>query len=241
MITKMFGAGLCVVALASVASADFAYNIRAPEARNAFRDAADATLADFQAADAALDASTVVFLADPDVIGGGNGGGWNNMNDANNFTLDGFTLSNGSATGNGWNSGNAPTDTDPIMEGYAFGVGMETVTIGNLLANTSAGDTLVLTMYGAGDTASQISDFTATYGGTTTATVSSAFANAAGAAVQFSFVADGVTDDISFLIGGSGILNGFSFSVTEAAIPEPASAALALIGCVGLGFRRRRS
>ena len=113
----------------------------------------------------------------------------------------------------------------------AFAADNTNVAIDGLLANSAAGDTIVLSVWGIGDNVGQDANFTVTYGsntaseGNTQATRYNGPDQGQGSAegsipfVNFTFVADGVTDRISFDIGGSGVfvpINAFSLSVTPA-------------------------
>ena len=98
-----------------------------------------------------------------------------------------------------------------------------------MLANSEAGDTIVLSVWAIGDNVGQNANVTAIYGsntasgGNTQATRYNGPGQAQGSAVgsipfvNFTFEADGVTDRISFEIAGSGFvsINAFSLSVTE--------------------------
>ncbi len=170
-------------------------------------------------------------------------------------SLGGFTVSaSAGATGSIFDAGsNAHNDLNPITESYAFNQ-EATITIAGLMANSVAGDTIVLSIFAIGDNIGQQSTLTANYGGAS-ATQSTLF-NGAGEArtsavgsipfVNFTFVADGVTDAILFDINGAsgtggGVLNGFSLSVTPAVVPEPASLALIGLGSLALVGRRRKA
>lgn len=159
---------------------------------------------------------------------------------------DGFTISGDSMGGtNGFNAGDASfTDVNPILEGFSFDIGGETITISGLAALSNMGDTITLGVFGVGDNAGQGSSFTATYGTTTTAETFTFFGSNQGTptgfapVVNFSFPADGTTDEVSFLVGDGGRLNAFSISVTP--VPEPSTALLAGLGALALLKRRRR-
>lgn len=243
--TFSLSAATCVLAMGSVATADFAVNMAAPQGRGD-KDAAAATLADFQAyTDAALDNSAVVVDALAAGPNGGNNGAWLNIN---GMVVDGYTIttsttgtSDPAGSGNGWNSGNPWTDLDPILEGYAFGTAGNTITISGLAASTSAGDTIVLSAWGIGDTPVQESEFTGTYGAASSTGTADFGTSALDATpgLFFTFTADGVTDSIDLDIAGSGILNGFALSVTP--VPEPSSVALIGLGTLAMLGRRRKA
>ena len=120
--------------------------------------------------------------------------------------------------------------------------------VDGLAANSSAGDTVILSIWGIGDNFGD-TDFTATYGGNTAAegNTQTTIYNLAGEPqlsavgsnpfVNFTFVADG-TDQIRFDIAGAGHLNAFSLAVVS--VPEPSSA-IVLTGVLSLlGLRRRK-
>ena len=218
-------------------SRDIAVNITVPEGRGD-RDAVTATAADFigQNPGSLLDANAIVYHSE---------GEGRNSNFGTNFgdgaTFGGFTVTttaidpineDDTGTNEGFNAGDAShNDTDSITEGYAFAAGNTNVFIDGLLANSAAGDTIVLSVWGIGDNVGQSANFTVTYGsntaseGNTQATRYNGPDQGQGSAegsipfVNFTFVADGVTDRISFDIGGSGVfvpINAFSLSVTPA-------------------------
>ena len=207
-------------------SRDIAVNITVPEGRGD-RDAVTATAADFigQNPDSLLDANAIVYISE---------GEGRNSNFGTNFStgvaLGSFTVTTNNGTIEGFNAGDASyTDTDPITEGYAFFADGTNVAIEGLLANSEAGDTIVLSVWAIGDNVGQDANVTAIYGnntasgGNTQATRYNGPGQAQGSAVgsipfvNFTFVADGVTDRISFEIAGSGFvsINAFSLSVTE--------------------------
>ena len=219
-------------------SRDIAVNITVPEGRGD-RDAVTATAADFigQNPGSLLDANAIVYHSE---------GEGRNSNFGTNFgdgaTFGGFTVTttaidpineDDTGTNEGFNAGDAShTDTDPIAEGYAWGADNTNVAIDGLLANSAAGDTIVLSVWGIGDNVGQDANFTVTYGSNTASegniqeTLYNGPGQGQGSAVgsipfvNFTFVADGVTDRISFDIGGSGIfvpINAFSLSVTPSA------------------------
>jgi len=215
---------------------DIAVNIDVPDGRGD-GDAATPTVADFigQNPGSLLDADTVVRISE---------GSGTASNFGNNFgagvAIGGYIVTttdsnplNGTGTTSGFNAGDAShNDTNPITEGYAFSAGDTNVVIDGLLANSAAGDTIVLSIWGIGDNVGQQANFAVTYGSNTASEgntqetrynrVGQARSSAVGSIpfVNFTFVADGVTDQISFDISnGSGTsnatLNAFSLSVTE--------------------------
>ena len=219
-------------------SRDIAVNITVPEGRGD-RDAVTATAADFigQNPGSLLDANAIVYHSE---------GEGRNSNFGTNFgdgaTFGGFTVTttaidpineDDTGTNEGFNAGDAShNDTDPIAEGYAWGADNTNVAIDGLLANSAAGDTIVLSVWGIGDNVGQDANFTVTYGSNTASegniqeTLYNGPGQGQGSAVgsipfvNFTFVADGVTDRISFDIGGSGVfvpINAFSLSVTPSA------------------------
>ncbi len=229
--------GLGMFAFVSPPPQDIAVNITVPAGRGD-RDAATATAADFisQNPGSNLDANMALHTSE---------GFGRDSNFGDNFgmgvTVGGFTVTttdtgsdpvngNGTGTNEGFNSGNdSHNDTDPITEGYAFDVDDTNVAIDGLLANSAAGDTIVLSIWGIGDNVGQQANFTVTYGsnnaieGNSQATLYNGAGETRGSAdgsipfVNFTFVADGVTDQISFDIEGTRFvpLNAFSLSVTE--------------------------
>jgi len=228
--------GLGMFTFVSPPPQDIAVNITVPEGRGD-RDAATATAADFisQNPGSNLDANTVVHTSQ------GAGGNSNlGENFASGLAVGGFTVTTTASdpqgdpvTNEGFNSGDAShNDTDPVTEGYAFTADNTTVSIDGLLDNSEAGDTIVLSVWGIGDNIGQQGEFVATYGSHTAAegNTQETFYNGPGQTqgsavgsipfVNFTFVADGVTDQISFDInrttaGRFTPLNAFSLSVTE--------------------------
>ena len=104
---------------------------------------------------------------------------------------------------------------------------------------------IILSIWGIGDNNGD-TDFTASYAGASD--TQTTIYNGPGVArndstgsvpfVNFSFIADGSTDQIRFDIAGAGHVNAFSLTV----VPEPSSALLltGALGLFGIGFRRRR-
>jgi len=134
------------------------------------------------------------------------------------------------ASDSGFNAGAGTiNDLNPITEGYVFNAVNHFVSIDGLLANSNEGDTIILSTWGIGDNVSQNSDFTVTYGDVMA--TQSTFYNDGGARddatgsvpfVNFTFTADGVTDQIRFDIISSGHLNAFSLAIIPGGVtPDP--------------------
>ncbi len=234
---------VALLSMAAVGYADLAVNFMAPTGRGD-KNTTLATAADFIGVSAAsLDSGLTLFNADPDVIGGGNGGAWNHFNTPQ--TYGGLTISTTSGA-NGFNaSDDAHTDEDPILDGYAFGTAGQTVTISGLAAQASVGDTVVISAWGLGDNVGQDSDFDINFAGTTLS--GSTLYNSTGIrndptgsipAVHLSFVSDG-SDVATIDVVNSGHFNAFSVGIVEA-IPEPGSAAFLLVLGATAAFRRRK-
>ena len=215
---------------------DIAINIDVPDTRGD-GDAATPSAEDFfiQNPDSLLDEDTIVYISE------GAGGSSNfGSNFGSGVAIGGFTVtttdndpSNGTGTNSGFNAGDSShNDIDPITEGYAFAAANTNVFIDGLLANSETGDTIVLSIWGIGDNSGQQGSFTVTYGsntaseGNTQETLYNGAGQPRGSAlgsipfVNFTFVADGVTDQISFDINngtgtGNAVINAFSLSVTS--------------------------
>lgn len=248
IIMKTLFKGLCCLLLISgVASADLAINFSSTTGRGG-KETTAATVADFAAITGTqLDAATaVLFNADPDILGGGVGGGWNFFNTTQtNVAGSGLDVTT-TGNGNGFNAqSNSWTDGDVILDGYIFGVANQTITIDGLNALALSGETIIVSAFGIGDNFNQDSDFSVTYAGSTTATQATLFNGGSNRAVEdgsvpvvhFALAADGVTNSLTINVLGGGQVNAFSIAV----VPEPSSAILlASLSLVGVGFRRRR-
>jgi len=240
----------CLLLIGGVASADLAINFSSTTGRGG-KNPIDATAADFIAVTGTqLGTSTVLFNADPDVLGAagnGVGGGWNFFgSDPEGGTQTNLAGSGLDVTttggGNGFNAetGDA-TDGDVILDGYIFNVQNQTLTFDgvNALANAAGPDSrIVVSAWGLGNGGGQDSDFSVTYGGATTAAQSTLFT--ATPVVHFDLLADGSSDSLSINVLGSGHFNAVSIAFVPATIPEPSSVALLAGSLLGIGFRRRR-
>lgn len=237
-------------------------NIDVPDSRGD-GDAGVPTIADFidQNPDAGLTLSSTFFNSPGAGAGSSFGADFATPQSIGGFTVE--TGNNGGTIGgdNGANASDsgfnaedeAHNDLNPITEGYAFNVQNNFVTIGNLLGNSSVGDTIILSTWGIGDNIGQDATFTVTYGTNTAAegNVQSTLYNGPGEArdsdvgsipfVNFTFVADGITDEIRFDIsdnnGGTTTINAFTLAVVP--VPEPSSLLLTMLGA-GFLFRRKR-
>ena len=230
---------------------DIAVNIDVPDTRGD-GDAATPTAEDFfiQNPDSLLDEDTIVYISEG--VGGSSNFG---SNFGSGVEIGGFTVtttdndpSNGTGTNSGFNAGDVShNDIDPITEGYAFSAADTNVFIDGLLANSEAGDTIVLSIWGIGDNIGQQARFDVTSGsntadeGNTQETLYNGPDQSRGSAlgsipfVNFTFVADGVTDQISFDISngtgtGNAVIKAFSLSV-------PSNSDEILLGDVNLDGR----
>ena len=189
-----------------------------------------ATVADFQVADAALDAGADLFNINGE-------DDFNAARGAGALTSGGLTIeTTGAPQNDGFDTG---LGLSPIVEGNLYKTG------GNLgltitgLSSVTSGQTVVLTAWGIGDSANQDTAFTGTYGaddqsGNTTFS-SSPY-------VQFTFTADGSTDTLTLVAApGTGGQNRSHFSgVSLSVVPEPSSSALLGLGGLALILRRRK-
>ena len=229
--------GLGMFTFVSVTSEDIAVNIDVPDGRGD-GDAGVPSVMDFinQNPGCLLDTNASIYNSE---------GVGNSSNFGSNFgmgvAVGGFTITttdtnpvDGTGTNSGFNAGDTShNDTNPITEGYAFAANNTNVFIDGLLANSAAGDTIVLSIWGIGDNVGQQANFDVTYGsniaseGNTQETLYNAEGESRDSNVgsipfvNFTFEADGVTDQISFDISnGTGtnnaVINAFSLSVTPA-------------------------
>ena len=248
--STLFKGLCCLLLISSVASADLAFNL---DSARFSPNAPAATINDF-------------IMQNPNSGVDPGGTFFNLTNTSGNFVpVELLTVPGGLDVGGGYSveysfgageadgrvsstaGPDAHNDLNPITESFSNNA-TGTITVSGLNANSAAGDTITLTIYGIGDNIGQETTFEVDYAGTL-ATGSTLF-NAPGEPrdsdvgsipfVDFSFVSDGVTDSISFDATEGGILNGFSVGITDAAtIPEPSSAIL-LAGFGLLGLRRRK-
>ena len=247
----------CLLLISSVASADLAFNL---DSARFTPDAPAATIEDF-------------IMQNPNSGVDSDGTFFNLTNTSGNFVpVEQLTVSDGLDVGGGYSveysfdagageqdgrvsstaGSNAHNDLNPITESFSNNAS-GTFNITGLNANSVAGDTITLTIYGIGDNIGQETTFEVDYAGTIE--TGSTLFNGDGIDgavvprdsdvgsipfVEFSFVSDGVTDSISFDAIEGDILNGFSVGITAAAgVPEPSSAIL-LAGFGLLGLRRRK-
>ena len=245
----------CLLLISSVASADLAFNL---DSVRFTPDANAATIMDFitQNPNSGVDPDGTFFnltntsgnFVPLEQLTAGTGSNTGPLDVGGGYTVEySFDAGAGEADGRvSFSAGsNAHNDLNPITESFSNNAS-GTISVTGLNANSAAGDTITLTIYGIGDNIGQETTFEVDYAGTL-ATGSTLF-NAPGEPrdsdvgsipfVDFSFVSDGVTDSISFDAIEGDILNGFSVGIT-AAIPEPSSAIL-LAGFGLLGLRRRK-
>ena len=250
----------CLLLISSVASADLAFNL---DSARFTPNAPDATINDFitQNPNSGVDPGGTFFnltntsgnFVPLEQLTAGTGSNTGPLDVGGGYTVEySFDAGAGEADGRvSFSAGsNAHNDLNPITESFSNNAS-GTISVTGLNANSAAGDTITLTIYGIGDNIGQETTFEVDYAGTieTGSTLFNgdgidgavvARDSDAGSIpfVEFSFVSDGVTDSISFDAIEGDILNGFSVGIT-AAIPEPSSAIL-LAGFGLLGLRRRK-
>ena len=256
--TLHFLKGLCCLLLiSSVASADLAFNL---DSARFSPNAPAATINDFitQNPNSGVDPGGTFFnltntsgnFVPVEQLTAGTGSNTGPLDVGGGYTVE-YSFGAGEADGRVSSTAgpDAHNDLNPITESFSNNA-TGTITVSGLNANSVAGDTITLTIYGIGDNIGQETTFEVDYAGTL-ATGSTLF-NAPGEPrdsavgsipfVDFSFVADGVTDSISFDAIEGSILNGFSVGITDATVaqvPEPSSVIL-LAGFGLLGLRRRK-
>ena len=213
---------------------DIAVNIDIPDEQGD-GDAEAPTVADFtgQNPDCLLDENTLIHHSRGVGIRSNFGSNFGSGVAVGNFTVSTSSSVAGTGTNFGTNAGDAShNDTDPITEGYAFSAQDTNVHIDGLLANSAAGDTIVLSIWGIGGTSGQQGSFTVTYGSNTASEGNTQETRYNGEGeprnsavgsipfVNFTFIADGVTDQISFDIDNvpgtfTATINAFSLSVSD--------------------------
>ena len=213
---------------------DIAVNIDIPDEQGD-GDAEAPTVADFtgQNPDCLLDENTFIHHSRGVGIRSNFGSNFGSGVAVGNFTVSTSSSVAGTGTNFGTNAGDAShNDTDPITEGYAFSAQDTNVHIDGLLANSAAGDTIVLSIWGIGGTSGQQGSFTVTYGSNTASEGNTQETRYNGEGeprnsavgsipfVNFTFIADGVTDQISFDIDNvpgtfTATINAFSLSVSD--------------------------
>jgi len=213
---------------------DIAVNIDIPDEQGD-GDAEAPTVADFtgQNPDCLLDENTLIHHSRGVGTRSNFGSNFGSGVAVGNFTVSTSSSVAGTGTNFGTNAGDAShNDTDPITEGYAFSAQDTNVHIDGLLANSAAGDTIVLSIWGIGGTGGQQGSFTVTYGSNTASEGNTQETRYNGEGeprnsavgsipfVNFTFIADGVTDQISFDIDNvpgtfTATINAFSLSVSD--------------------------
>ena len=213
---------------------DIAVNIDIPDEQGD-GDAEAPTVADFtgQNPDCLLDENTLIHHSRGVGIRSNFGSNFGSGVAVGNFTVSTSSSVAGTGTNFGTNAGDAShNDTNPITEGYAFSAQDTNVHIDGLLANSAAGDTIVLSIWGIGGTSGQQGSFTVTYGSNTASEGNTQETRYNGEGeprnsavgsipfVNFTFIADGVTDQISFDIDNvpgtfTATINAFSLSVSD--------------------------
>ena len=161
--------GLGLFTFVSPEPQDIAVNIDIPDEQGD-GDAEAPTVADFtgQNPDCLLDENTLIHHSRGVGTRSNFGINFGSGVAVGNFTVSTSSSVAGTGTNFGTNAGDAShNDTDPITEGYAFSAQDTNVHIDGLLANSAAGDTIVLSIWGIGGTSGQQGSFTVTYGSNT--------------------------------------------------------------------------
>ena len=190
-------------------------------------DGTSSSLADFQAADPNLGASTT-FVRDNSSVNFSAG--------ALDSTYGGLTFSTpGPNSGNGFqtNNGSSYTADVPLLDSYVFSNtnqsnnGELTLNISGFAARP-AGQTITLTAFGVGDRIGQQTEFTSTFGSISLSqeTFYGTNNNGSGAIpfVQFTFTTDGIANQLTLAANGSSSgnpfipVNGISLSVTDTVV-----------------------